>query len=146
MVVAGGWLAPRPVLASLLSLSAYKHPEKRRGLRRRLRRAIACGFAFSKSKRSGAEAAYMLLRFNIARTSSVKLGVCTNALEAADQALVMPVGEVSRQVSLLETGSDKRTAKPLLWKELALTRAIVLETRSKLMLCGGQFSVADDLI
>ena len=74
MVVAGGWLAPRPVLASLLSLSAYKHPEKRRGLRRRLRRAIACGFAFSKSKRSGAEAASMLLRFNIARTRSVKLG------------------------------------------------------------------------
>ncbi|KAH0937194.1 hypothetical protein HID58_004655 [Brassica napus] len=66
--------------------------------------------------------------FNIARTSSVKLGfilihelgkprniyggVCTNALEAADQALVTPVGEVARQVSLLETGSDKRTAKP----------------------------------
>ncbi|WZZ53126.1 hypothetical protein YC2023_053233 [Brassica napus] len=94
----------------------------------------------------GAEAASMLLRFNIARTSIVKLGfiqirelgkprnryggfasccsqlelsyvaelliVCTNALEAADQALVTPVGEVARQVSLLETGSDKRTAKP----------------------------------
>ena len=26
--------------------------------------------------------------------------------------LVTPVGEVARQVSLLETGSDKRTAKP----------------------------------
>ncbi|CAN7118080.1 unnamed protein product [Brassica rapa subsp. narinosa] len=74
MVVAGGWLAPRPVLASLLALAAYKLPEKRRGLRRRLRCAIACGFAFSKSKRSEAEAASMLLRFNIARTSSVKLG------------------------------------------------------------------------
>ncbi|CAN6830308.1 unnamed protein product [Brassica oleracea var. botrytis] len=53
----------------------------------------------------------MLLRFNIARTS-ILLIVCTNALEAADQALVTPVGEVARQVSLLETGSDKRTAKP----------------------------------
>ncbi|KAG2303612.1 hypothetical protein Bca52824_032263 [Brassica carinata] len=83
----------------------------------RLRRAITCGFASSKSKRSGAEAASMLLRFNNARTSSVKLGFiqkhelvkprtdlggfascfCTNALEA---------------VSLLETGSDKHTATP----------------------------------
>ncbi|KAG2287332.1 hypothetical protein Bca4012_032162 [Brassica carinata] len=146
MVVAGGWLAPGPVLASLLALAAYKLPEKHRGLRRRLRCAIACGFPFPKSKRSGAEAASMLLRFNIARTSIVKLGfiqirelgkprnryggfasccsqlelsyvaelliVCTNALEAADQELVTPVGEVARQVSLLETGSDKRTAKP----------------------------------
>ncbi|KAF3540765.1 hypothetical protein F2Q69_00025359 [Brassica cretica] len=112
MVVAGGWLAPGSVLAYLLALAAYKHPEKRRGLRRRLRHAIACGFAFSKPKRSGSEAASMLLRFSIARTSSVKLGVCTHALEAADQALVMPVGEVARKVSLLETGSDKRTTKP----------------------------------
>ena len=74
MVVAGGWLAPGSVLAYLLALAAYKHPEKRRGLRRRLRHAIACGFAFSKPKRSGSEAASMLLRFSIARTSSVKLG------------------------------------------------------------------------
>ncbi|KAL0689728.1 hypothetical protein Bca4012_089406 [Brassica carinata] len=74
MVVAEGWLAPGPVLASLLALAAYKLPEKRRGIRRRLRCAIACGFAFSKSKRSGAKAASMLLRFNISRTSSVKLG------------------------------------------------------------------------
>ncbi|CAN6917225.1 unnamed protein product [Brassica oleracea] len=37
MVVAGGWLAPGPVLASLLALAAYKLPEKRRGIRRRLR-------------------------------------------------------------------------------------------------------------
>ncbi|KAF3552928.1 hypothetical protein F2Q69_00015893 [Brassica cretica] len=74
MVVVGGWLAPGPVLASLLALAAYKLPEKHRGLRRRLRCAIACGFPFPKSKRSGAEAASMLLRFNIARTSIVKLG------------------------------------------------------------------------
>ncbi|KAG2304312.1 hypothetical protein Bca52824_032963 [Brassica carinata] len=103
--------------ASLLALGAYILPEKRRDLWRRLRRAITCGFASSKSKRSGAEAASMLLRFNNARTSSVKLGFiqkhelvkprtdlggfascfCTNALEA---------------VSLLETGSDKHTATP----------------------------------
>lgn len=74
MVVAGEWLAPVPVPASFLALAAYKLPEKRKGSWRRLRRTISCGFAFSKSKRSGDEAASRLLRFNTARTSSVKLG------------------------------------------------------------------------
>ncbi|KAH0903371.1 hypothetical protein HID58_042874 [Brassica napus] len=132
-----------PVLASLLALAAYKLPEKRRA--RLCSCAIACGFAFSKSKRSGAKAASMLLRFNISRTSSVKLGYTSLGNRRTDMGgfllavrfrqdhsaedngavvsyeaksaqthskLVTPVGEVARQVSLLETGSDKRIAKP----------------------------------
>ncbi|CAF2149348.1 BnaA01g13050D [Brassica napus] len=245
MVVAGGWLAPGAVPASLLALAAYKLPEKHRGpkrLWRRLRRAITCGFASSKSKRSGAEAASMLLRFNIARTSSVKLGfiqihelvklyarnrvvvnenapamvravisrgstvetaeqmwgvcflmfgfgneaptiqlkitellflvkqvilplairtfitfsrcsaavellrVCTNALEAADQTLVTPVEKWLDKSLCWRPVQTSAQLNPVLWEELALTRATVLETRAKLMLRGGQFSVADDLI
>ncbi|CAN6921762.1 unnamed protein product [Brassica oleracea] len=245
MVVAGGWLAPGAVPASLLALAAYKLPEKHRGpkrLWRRLRRAITCGFASSKSKRSGAEAASMLLRFNIARTSSIKLGfiqihelvklyarnrvlvnenapamvravisrgstvetaeqmwgvcfllfgfgneaptiqlkitellflvkqvilplaiktfitfsrcsaavellrVCTNALEAADQTLVTPVEKWLDKSLCWRPVQTSAQLNPVLWEELALTRATVLETRAKLMLRGGQFGVADDLI
>ncbi|KAJ4912965.1 Disease resistance protein (TIR-NBS class) [Raphanus sativus] len=245
MVVAGGWLAPGAVPASLLALAAYKLPEKHRGpkrLWRRLRRAITCGFVSSNSKRSGAEAASMLLRFNIARTSSVKLGfiqihelvklyarnrvlvsenapamvravisrgstvetaeqmwgvcfllfgfgneaptiqlkitellflvkqvilplairtfitfsrcsaavellrVCTNALEAADQTLVTPVEKWLDKSLCWRPVQTSAQLNPVLWEELALTRATVLETRAKLMLRGGQFSVADDLI
>ncbi|KAF3533653.1 hypothetical protein DY000_02037994 [Brassica cretica] len=245
MVVAGGWLAPGAVPASLLALAAYKLPEKHRGpkrLWRRLRRAITRGFASSKSKRSGAEAASMLLRFNIARTSSIKLGfiqihelvklyarnrvlvnenapamvravisrgstvetaeqmwgvcfllfgfgneaptiqlkitellflvkqvilplaiktfitfsrcsaavellrVCTDALEAADQTLVTPVEKWLDKSLCWRPVQTSAQLNPVLWEELALTRATVLETRAKLMLRGGQFGVADDLI
>ncbi|XP_010448706.1 PREDICTED: uncharacterized protein LOC104731133 [Camelina sativa] len=245
MVVASGWLAPAPVPASLLALAAYKLPEKHRGpkrLWRRLRRAISCGFKSSNSKRSGTEAASMLLRFNIARTSSIKLGfiqihelvklyarnrvlvnenapamvqavisrgstvetaeqiwavcfllfgfsneaptiqlkitellilvkqvilplairtfitfsrcsaavellrVCTNALEAADQTLVTPVEKWLDKSLCWRPVQTSAQLNPILWEELALARATVLETRSKLMLRGGQFGFADDLI
>nr|VDD40208.1 unnamed protein product [Brassica oleracea] len=243
MVVASGWLAPGPVPASLLALAAYKLPEKHRGcLWRRLRRAISCGFASSNSKRSGAEAASMLLRFNIARASNVKLGfvqihellrlyarnrvmvnetapamvravinrgwsvetadqiwavcfllfgfsneapsiqlkitellflvkqvilplairtfvtfsrcgaavellrVCTNALEAADQTLVKPVEKWLDKSLCWRSVQTSAQLNPILWEELALARATVLETRAKLTLRGGQFGVADDLI
>ncbi|CAH8352116.1 unnamed protein product [Eruca vesicaria subsp. sativa] len=239
MVVASGWLAPGPVPASLLALAAS---EKHRGLWRRLRRAIRCGFASSNSKRSGAEAASMLLRFNIARASSVKLGfiqihevvrlyarnrvlenetapamvravinrgwtvetadqiwavcfllfgfsneaptiqlkmtellflvkqvilplairtfvtfsrcgaavellrVCTNALESADQTLVKPVEKWLDKSLCWRSVRTNAQLNPVLWEELALARATVLETRAKLTLRGGQFGVADDLI
>ncbi|CAA7037443.1 unnamed protein product [Microthlaspi erraticum] len=245
MVVASGWLAPAPVPASLLALAAYKLPERHRGpkrLWRRLRRAITCGFASSRSKRSGGEAASMLLRFNIARSSSVKLGfiqihelvklyarnrvlvnenapamvqavisrgstvetaeqiwavcflmfgfsneapsihlkvtellslvkqvilplairtfitfsrcsaavellrVCTNALEAADQTLVTPVEKWLDKSLCWRPVQTSAQLNPVLWEELALARATVLETRAKLMLRGGQFGLADDLI
>ncbi|CAH2078180.1 unnamed protein product [Thlaspi arvense] len=245
MVVASGWLAPAPVPASLLASAAYKLPEKHRGPKRlwsRLRRAITCGFASSNSKRSGAEAASMLLRFNIARTSSIKIGfiqihelvklyarkrvlvnenapamvqavisrgstvetaeqiwavcfllfgfsneaptlqlkitellilvkqvilplairtfitfsrcsaavellrVCTNALEAAGQTLVTPVEKWLDKSLCWRPVQTSAQLNPVLWEELALARATVLETRAKLMIRGGQFGLADDLI
>ncbi|KAJ4899661.1 Disease resistance protein (TIR-NBS class) [Raphanus sativus] len=242
MVVASGWLAPGPVPPSLLALAACK--KHRGGLWRRLRRAISCcGFASSNSKRSGAEAASMLLRFNIARASNVKLGfieihelgrlyarnrglvnetapamvravisrgwsvetadqiwavcfllfgfsneapsiqlkitellflvkqvilplairtfvtfsrcgaavellrVCTNALEAADQTLVKPVEKwIDKSLCWRRSVQTSAQLNPVLWEELALARATVLETRAKLTQRGGQFGVADDLI
>ncbi|KAF8077334.1 hypothetical protein N665_1046s0022 [Sinapis alba] len=242
MVVASGCLAPGPVPASLLALAAYKLPEKQRGLWRRLRRATSCGFASSNSKKSGAEAASMLLRFNIVRASSVKLGfvqihelvrlyarnrvlvnetapamvravinrgwsvetadqiwavcfllfgfsneaptiqlkitellflvkqvilplairtfvtfsrcgaavellrVCTNALESADQTLVKPVEKWLDKSLCWRSVQTSAQLNPILWEELALARATVLETRAKLTLRGGQFGMADDLI
>ncbi|KAK9698571.1 hypothetical protein RND81_08G113800 [Saponaria officinalis] len=71
MVQASGWFAPAPVPISLLALAAHKIPEKRHGSRlwKKIVRSLPCGFG-SYSKRSEDEAASMLLRFNIARSST----------------------------------------------------------------------------
>ncbi|KAL8498469.1 hypothetical protein ACS0TY_021702 [Phlomoides rotata] len=70
------------------------------------------------------------------------LRLCTDALEAADQAFVTPV-EKSLCWKPIQT---KAQMNPYLWQELALTRATVLEVRAKLMGRGGQFDIGDDLI
>lgn len=242
MVLAGGWFAPAAIPVSLLALAAHKIPEKHKGthLWRKLLLSLTCGFTSSYTKRSEAEASSMLLRFNIARSSTrqgyihfnelVKLyarkrgvtGVahamvqavisrgsithhsghiwtacfllfgfgndlkvvelkvsellylvkevvlpvairtfitfsrcsaalellrlCTNALEAADHALVTPVEKLLDKSLCWRPVQTNAQLNPSLWQELALTRATVLETRAKLMLRGGQFDMGDDLI
>ncbi|XP_019059376.1 PREDICTED: uncharacterized protein LOC104814630 [Tarenaya hassleriana] len=74
------------------------------------------------------------------------LRVCTNALEAADQTLVMPVEKWLDKSLCWRPVHTNAQLNPALWQELALARATVLETRAKLMLRGGQFGIADDLI
>ncbi|GAB4834432.1 hypothetical protein Ancab_032688 [Ancistrocladus abbreviatus] len=241
MVQASGWFAPAAIPVSLLALAANKIPEKHKGaqLWKKIICLLPCGFA-SYAKRSEVEATSLLLRFNIARSSTnegyihfnhliklyarrrgvlgaaqamvravinrasashhsehlwaacflvlgfgndpifvelkpsellifVKevalplairtfitfsrcnaavelLRLCTNALEAADQALVAPVGKWPEKS--LCWGPIQTTAQlnPNLWQDLALARATVLETRAKLMLRGGQFDIGDDLI
>ncbi|KAE8683243.1 hypothetical protein F3Y22_tig00111213pilonHSYRG00568 [Hibiscus syriacus] len=78
MVLASGWFAPASIPVSLLALAARKIPEKskRTCFWRKLLRSLTCGFSSSYSKRSEAEASSMLLRFNIAR-SSTKEGYIT---------------------------------------------------------------------
>ncbi|GKV23143.1 hypothetical protein SLEP1_g32910 [Rubroshorea leprosula] len=86
------------------------------------------------------------LTFSRCSASLELLRLCTNALEAAEQAFVAPV-EKWLDISLcwrpIRTNAQ---LNPCLWQELALTRASVLETRAKLMLRGGQFDIGDDLI
>ncbi|GLT67869.1 hypothetical protein SLA2020_401460 [Shorea laevis] len=242
MVQVSGWFAPAEIPVSLLALAANKIPEKHKGTRfwRKIFRSLTCGFTSSYTKRSEAEASSMLLRFNIARSStkqgyihfndllklySRKRGVtrvadamvqavisrgyvsqhsehiwaacfmvlgfgndpiivelkvsellylvkevvlplairtfltfsrcsaalellrlCTNALEAADQAFVTPVEKWLDKSLCWRPIQTNAQLNPCLWQELALTRANVLETRAKLMLRGGQFDIGDDLI
>ncbi|KAG2375666.1 uncharacterized protein HKW66_Vig0161800 [Vigna angularis] len=74
------------------------------------------------------------------------LRLCTNALEAADQAFVTPVDKWFDKSLCWRSIQTNAQLNPCLWQELALTRATVLETRAKLMLRGAQFDVGDDLI
>ncbi|XP_022746924.1 uncharacterized protein LOC111296744 [Durio zibethinus] len=242
MVQVSGWFAPAAIPVSLLALAADKLPETHKGTRfwRKLLRALTCGFSSSYSKRSEAEASSMLLRFNIARSSTKEgyvhfnelikvyarkrgvtgvahamvqavisrgslshhsehmwaacflvlgfgndptavelrvsellylvkevilplaiqtfiafsrcsaalelLRLCTNALEAADEAFVTPVEKWLDKSLCWRPIHTNAQLNPYLWLELALSRANVLETRAKLMLRGGQFDIGDDLI
>ncbi|KAK6935403.1 hypothetical protein RJ641_035558 [Dillenia turbinata] len=242
MVLASGWFAPAAVPIPLLALAANKIPEKRPAnkLWKEFLHVLTCGFTSSFSKKSEGEASSMLVRFNIARSSTrpgclhfnelikryarmrgftevalamvqavisrgsisqhsehlwaacflifgfrneakvielkvsellvlVKevvlplavrtfitfsrcsaalelLRLCTNALEAADQAFVTPVDKWLDKSLCWRPIQTSAQLNPCLWQELALSRATVLETRSKLMLRGGQFDIGDDLI
>ncbi|KAL2902771.1 DNA repair protein RadA [Bienertia sinuspersici] len=241
MVQASGWFAPAPVPISLLAAAAHKIPEKYKGTRlwKKILHSLPCGFT-SYTKKSEAEAASMLLRFNIARNSTKQghvylneivklyarrrgvtgvahamvqavisrasvvhhpehlwaacflifgfgndpivvelkipdllvlvrevvlplairsfltfsrcsaalelLRLCTNALETADQAFVTPVDKWLDKSLCWKPVHTNAQLNPSLWQEMALARATVLETRAKLMLRGGQFDIADDLI
>ncbi|KAF4362879.1 hypothetical protein F8388_026266 [Cannabis sativa] len=242
MIQASGWFAPCAIPVSLLAQAANKIPEKHRRtlLWRKLLHSLTCGLASSYTKRSEAEASSMLIRFNIARSSTKQgciqvneliklyarkravigapqamvqavisrgsiskhpehiwaacfllfgfgrdtvivdlkvsdllylvkevvlplairtffmfsrcsaalelLRLCTSALEAAEQAFVAPVEKWLDKSLCWRPIQTNAQLNPCLWQELALSRAIVLETRAKLMLRGGQFDISDDLI
>ncbi|KAK9277458.1 hypothetical protein L1049_007002 [Liquidambar formosana] len=74
------------------------------------------------------------------------LRLCTNALEAADQAFVTPVEKWLDKSLCWKPIQTNAQLNPCLWQDLALSRATVLETRAKLMLRGGQFDIGEDLI
>ncbi|XP_015896095.2 uncharacterized protein LOC107429855 [Ziziphus jujuba] len=74
------------------------------------------------------------------------LRLCTNALEAADQAFVTPVEKLLDKSLCWRPIQTNAQLNPCLWQEMALSRATVLETRAKLMIRGGQFDIGDDLI
>ncbi|KAK7253047.1 hypothetical protein RIF29_37445 [Crotalaria pallida] len=74
------------------------------------------------------------------------LRLCTNALEAADQAFVTPVDKWFDKSLCWRSIQTNAQLNPCLWQELALCRATVLETRAKLMLRGARFEIGDDLI
>lgn len=74
------------------------------------------------------------------------LRLCTDALEAADQAFVTPVEKWLDKSLCWRPIHTSAQLNPYLWQELALSRATVLEVRAKLMARGGQLDIADDLI
>lgn len=242
MVLVSGWFAPGAIPISLLALAAHKIQEKHKGncFWRKLLQSLTCGFTSSYTKKSELEASSLVLRFNIARSSTkhgyiqfnelIKLYarkrevigaeqamvqavisqgsisqnrehlwtacflifgfghdppvvalevsellylvkkvvlplaihtfitysrcsaalelllLCTNALEAADQAFVTPVDKWLHKSFCWRSIQTNAQLNPCLWQELALCRATVLETRAKLMLRGAQFDIGADLI
>ncbi|KAF5734811.1 hypothetical protein HS088_TW15G00304 [Tripterygium wilfordii] len=86
------------------------------------------------------------ITFSRCRAALDLLRLCTNALEAADQAFVAPVEKWLDKSLCWRPIQTNAELNPCLWQELALSRATVLETRAKLMLRGGQFDIGDDLI
>ncbi|XVF75594.1 hypothetical protein PTKIN_Ptkin13bG0199300 [Pterospermum kingtungense] len=72
MMQVSGWFAPAAIPVSLLALAAHKILDKHKGICfwRKLLHSITCGFSSSYSKSSEIEASSMLLRFNIARSST----------------------------------------------------------------------------
>ncbi|GFP88901.1 hypothetical protein PHJA_001033800 [Phtheirospermum japonicum] len=74
------------------------------------------------------------------------LRLCTDALEATDQAFVTPVDRWFDKSLCWRPIQTNAQLNPCLWQDLALARASVLEVRAKLMVRGGQFDIGDDLI
>lgn len=242
MVLAGGWFAPAAVPVPLLALAAHKIPDKHRRSRlwKKFLRSLTCGFASSYTKKSEAEASSMLVRFNIARSSTkhgcihfnnliklyarkrgvtggaqamvqailsrgsishhpehlwaacflvfgfgkdpvvVELKVsellvfirevvlplairtfitfsrcsaalellrlCSDALEALNDAFVTPAEKWLDKSLCWRPVQTNAQLNPCLWKDLALLRATVLETRARLMLRGGQLDIGDQLV
>ncbi|KAG8659185.1 uncharacterized protein LOC110610023 [Manihot esculenta] len=91
-------------------------------------------------------AIWTFITFSRCNAALELLRLCTDALEAEDQAFVTPVEKWLDKSLCWRPIQTNAQLYPYLWQELALLRATVLETRAKLMLRGGQFSVGDDLI
>jgi hypothetical protein len=78
------------------------------------------------------------------------LRLCTDALETAGEALINSRGEkwrLKRKLRCFRTDCSRSDEGfRLIWQEIALLKATVLETRAKLMLRGGRYDIGDDLI
>lgn len=86
------------------------------------------------------------ITFSRCKAALELLRLCTNALEAAGEALQAPVEKWLVKSLCWRPIQTSAQLNPYLWHEVALSRATVLETRAKLMLRGGQFDISDDLI
>ncbi|XP_076941239.1 uncharacterized protein LOC143610727 [Bidens hawaiensis] len=86
------------------------------------------------------------IRFSRCTAALELLRLCTNLLEAADEALVTPVEKWLDKSLCWRPAQTDAQLNPGLWQDLATSRATVLEIRAKLMVRGGQFDIGDDLI
>ncbi|XP_047341347.1 uncharacterized protein LOC124945028 [Impatiens glandulifera] len=84
--------------------------------------------------------------FSRCRAGLELLRLCTDALEAVDEAFLAPVEKWLDRSLCWKPIQTSAQLNPCLWQELALSRATVLETRAKLMMRGGLFDIGDDLI
>ncbi|KAL5727287.1 hypothetical protein ACHQM5_000502 [Ranunculus cassubicifolius] len=89
---------------------------------------------------------HTFIAFSRCNASLELLRVATGALEAAEDSLVSRVEKWLDKLYCWGSGKSDAQLNPYLWQELAMLRAAVLETRAKLMLKGGKYDIADDLI
>ncbi|KAJ3679942.1 hypothetical protein LUZ60_016220 [Juncus effusus] len=76
------------------------------------------------------------------------LKLCTESLETAGEALVSSRGDkwrLNKPFSCCFRGG-KELGFRVLWEEMSVLKASVLETRAKLMIRGGRYDLGDDLI
>ncbi|XP_072986804.1 uncharacterized protein [Typha latifolia] len=74
------------------------------------------------------------------------LRLSTDALEHSAESLISRSEKWIDKSFCCNKPDQSRGQRTYLWQELALLRATVLETRAKLMLRGGQYDRADDLV
>ncbi|PIA49284.1 hypothetical protein AQUCO_01300262v1 [Aquilegia coerulea] len=91
-------------------------------------------------------AIHTFITFSRCNAALELLRVCTDALEAAEDSLVSRVEKWLNKPYCWGSAKSDAQLNPYLWQELAMLRAAVLETRAKLMLKGGHYDIADDLI
>ncbi|KAK9147453.1 hypothetical protein Scep_006210 [Stephania cephalantha] len=91
-------------------------------------------------------ALHMFIRFSRCNAALELLRACTDALAAAEDSLVSRVGKWLDKPYCWGSPKSDAQLNPYLWQETVLLRATVLEARSKLMIRGGQYDIAEDLI
>ncbi|XP_019053074.1 PREDICTED: uncharacterized protein LOC104596018 [Nelumbo nucifera] len=91
-------------------------------------------------------AIHTFIKFSRCNAALELLRLCTDALEAAEEPFLKPVEKWLDRSLCWKSVQSNAQLHPYLWHELALLRASVLEIRAKLMLKGGQFDIAVDLI
>ncbi|KAF9615303.1 hypothetical protein IFM89_022719 [Coptis chinensis] len=91
-------------------------------------------------------AIHTFITFSRCNAALELLRVCTEALEAKEESLVSRVEKWLNRSYCWGSAKSDAQLNPYLWQELAMLRAAVLETRAKLMLKGGHYDIADDLI
>ncbi|CAI9088106.1 OLC1v1022350C1 [Oldenlandia corymbosa var. corymbosa] len=87
--------------------------------------------------------------FSMCNSALELLKVCTNVLEEAEKSFVSQIQDWCNQGSLcwkkkLQKGNNQRVDE-YVWKEVTLLKATLLETRSKLLIRGGEFDCGEDL-
>ncbi|KAK0587240.1 hypothetical protein LWI29_019628 [Acer saccharum] len=169
MVQASGWFAPASIPISLLALTAHRIPEKHKGtqLWRRLLCSLTCGFTSSYTKRSEAEASSMLLRFNIARSSTrqgyihfnelIKLYARKRAVNGAASAMVQAVisrGSITHYTEhiwaacflLFGFGTDPKAVELKVSELLYLVKEVVLPLAIRTFITFSRCSAALELL
>ncbi|KAG6636761.1 uncharacterized protein LOC122281877 [Carya illinoinensis] len=169
MVQASGWFAPAAIPVSLLAHAAHKIPKKHqgKGFWRNLLHSLTCGLTSSYTKRSEAEASTMLLRFNIARSSTkqdyihfnelIKLYAHKRGVDGAAQAMVQAVishGSIAQHSEhiwaacflLFGFGCYPVVVEPKVSELLHLVKEVVLPLAIRTFITFSQCSAALELL